>query len=136
MLQMYPTWLDALEHGNMARVCMFDMNAAYVVMDTEILLDKLKVSGFDRNSVQWIWSFLTYISKAVYIEGSLSNLLTLEAGVPQGSILGTILYKIFTNELTQVVPLREMEGAALFTMQCQECGGVCCYSDASTYTAT
>ena len=80
-----------------------------------------------------------YRSQAVYIEGSMSKLLPLEAGVPQGSILGPIFYTIFTNELPQVVheascPVRDVEGSELFTIQCLECGGVCCYADDSTYT--
>ena len=139
MIQMYTTWLEALEDGDMAGVCMIDMSAAFDVVDTELLLEKLKLYGFDRNAIQWIWSYLTYRSQAVYIEGSLSSLLPLEAGVPQGSILGPIFYTIFTNELPQVVhesncPLREEGGAGLFTIQCQECGGVCCYADDSTYS--
>ena len=140
MLQMYTTWLDAVEQGDMAGVCMIDMSAAFDVVYTSILLDKLKLYGFDRNSIQWIWSYLTYRSQAVYIEGSLSSLLPLEAGVPQGSILGPVFYTIFTNELPQVInedtcPVRDAEGASLFAMQCQECGGLCCYADDSTYTA-
>ena len=140
MLQMYTTWLDAVEQGDMAGVCMIDMSAAFDVVDTSILLEKLKLYGFDRNSIQWIWSYLTYRSQAVYIEGSLSSLLPLEAGVPQGSILGPVFYTIFTNELPQVIhedtcPVRDAEGASLFAMQCQECGGLCCYADDSTYTA-
>ena len=110
------------------------------MVDTELLLEKLKLYWFDRNSVQWIWSYLTYRSQTVYIEGSLSSHLAWEAGVPQGSILGPILYTIFTNELPQVVhedscPVRDVEGSAIFSIQCQECGGVCCYADDSTYTA-
>ena len=102
MLQMYTTWLEALEEGDMAGVCMIDMSAAFDVVDTELLLEKLKLYGFDRNSVQWIWSYLTYRSQTVYFEGSLSGHLALEAGVPQGSILGPILYTIFTNKLPPV----------------------------------
>ena len=139
MLQMYTTWLDAIEEGDMAGVCMIDMSAAFDVVDTPLLLEKLKLYGLDRNALQWTWSYLTYRSQAVYIEGSLSNLLPLEAGVPQGSILGPIFYTIFTNELPEVVhedccPLRGVEDASIFNTQCQECGGVCCYADDSTYT--
>ena len=61
---------------------MIDMSAAFDVVDTELLLEKLKLYGFDQNAVQWIWSYLTYRSQAVYIEGSLSSMLPLEAGVP------------------------------------------------------
>ena len=86
MLQMYTTWLDALDEGKMAGVCMIDMSAAFDVVDTNLLLEKLKLYGLDRNAQQWVWSYLTYRSQAVYIEGSLSGILPLEAGVPQGSI--------------------------------------------------
>ena len=103
MLQMYTTWLDALEQGDMAGVCMIDMSAAFDVVDTNLLLQKLKLYGLDRSSLQWVWSYLSYRSQTVYIEGSFSNLLPLEAGVPQGSILGPLKYTIFTNELPQVV---------------------------------
>ena len=125
MLQMYTTWLDAIEEGDMAAVCMIDMSAAFDVVDTDLLLQKLKLYGFDRNAIQWIWSYLSYRSQSVYIEGSLSSLLPLEAGVPQGSILGPVFFTIFTNELPEVVhgascPLRGVEGAALFNTQCQE----------------
>jgi hypothetical protein len=53
--------------------------------------------------------------------------------------LGPIFYTIFTNELPEVVhedscPLRGVEDASIFNTQCQECGGVCCYADDSTYT--
>ena len=139
MLQMYTTWLEAIEQGDLAAVCMIDMSAAFDVVDTELLLEKIKLYGFDRNAVQWTWSYLTYRSQSVYIEGSLSSPLPLEAGVPKGSFLGPILYTIFLNELPEVVheascPLRDVEGIVIFSTQCQECGGVCCYADDSTYS--
>ena len=139
MIQMHTTWIEAIDNGDMAAVCMIDMSAAFDVVDTQLLLQKLGLYGFDRKSVQWIWSYLTYRSQRVYIEGSLSGPLGLEAGVPQGSILGPILYTIFTNELPQVVheedcPMKHNDASSIFKQQCQECGGVCCYADDSTYT--
>ena len=118
---------------------MVDMSAAFDVVDNELLLEKMNLYGFDQNCVQWAWSYLTYRSQGVYLEGSLSRLLPLEAGVPQGSILGPLFYTIFTNELPQVVhgadcPLRNLDEAALFSIQCQKCGGLCCYADDSTFT--
>ena len=138
---MYDTWLEAAEHGVLAGVCMVDMSAAFDVVDTELLLEKMKLYGFDIDAIQWKWSYLTYCSQGVYIEGSMSSLLPLEAGVPQGSILGPVFYTIFTNELPQVVheadcPMRGVAEAQMFSTQCQECGGLCCYADDSTYTVT
>ena len=120
---------------------MVDMSAAFDVVDTELLLEKMKLYGFDRDAIQWMWSYLTYCSQGVYIEGSMSKLLPLEAGVPQGSILGPVFYTIFTNELPQVVheancTIKAVVGAPIFSVQCQECGGLCCYTDASSYTVT
>ena len=122
MLQMYTTWLDALEQGDMTGVCIFYMTLTFDVLDINLLLEKLKLYGLDRNALQWLWSYLP-----------------LEAGVSQGSILGPVLCTIFTNELPQVVhedsfPVQEVEGGSLFSIQCQECGGVCCYADDSTYS--
>ena len=96
---MYDTWLDALEGGELAGVCMVDMSAAFDLVDNEILLQKLKLYGFDENTLQWTCSYLTHRSQGVYIDGAMSSLQALEAGVPQGSILGPLYYTIFTNEL-------------------------------------
>ena len=136
---MYDTWLDALEGGELAGVCMVDMSAAFDLVDNEILIQKLKLYGFDENILQWTWSYLTYRSQGVYIDGAMSSLQILEAGVPQGSILGPLYYTIFTNELPQVVhgddcPLKQNPGPRIFAMHCEVCGGVCCYADDSTFT--
>ena len=59
MIQMHDTWLEAVEQGNLAGVCMVDMSAAFDVVDTQLLLEKMKLYGFDRDAVQWMWSYLT-----------------------------------------------------------------------------
>ena len=69
----------------------------------------------------------------------MSKLLPLEAGVPQGSILGPLFYTIFTNELPEVVhdancPNKSDPEASLFSIYCHKCGGMCCYADDSTFT--
>ena len=73
---------------------MIDMSAAFDVVDNKLLLERLKLYGFDRNAIQWTWSYLTYRSQLVHIEGSQSSILPLEAGVP-------LLFTIFTNESYQ-----------------------------------
>ena len=48
LVQMYDTWLEALEEGELAGVCMVDMSAAFDLVDIDILLQKLKLYRFDQ----------------------------------------------------------------------------------------
>ena len=100
---MYDSWLQSVESGQLAGVCLLDMSAAFDVVDHELLLQKLSLYGLDDNILCWINSYLSDRSQCVIIEGSLSKLLPVNSGVPQGSILGPLFYTLFTNELPEVI---------------------------------
>ena len=51
---MYTTWLDAFEEGDLPGVCMIVISADFDAVDTELLLEKLKLYGIDRNDIKWI----------------------------------------------------------------------------------
>ena len=82
---------------------MLDLSSAFDVVDTTILLDKLKVYGFKDDAVAWLDSYLTNRHQRVYIDGALSEPQEVTVGVPQGSILGPLLYTIYTNDLPEVL---------------------------------
>ena len=100
---MYDVWLDSLEKGEMAGVCFLDMSAAFDIVDHQLLISKLELYGFDRGMQDWVSSYLSGRSQCVSIDGSLSKFMDVRHGVPQGSILGPLLYTLFTNELPEVV---------------------------------
>ena len=143
MLAMHDAWVEAAEHGMLAGVTMIDMSAAFDVVDVQLLLEKCRLYGFSREAEQWLWSYLVGRSQYTTIAGSTSSTLPLVAGVPQGSILGPLLYTIFTSDFPEVVhgedcphgPLHRQPGElAGYRTMCTECGGVVCFADDSTNT--
>ena len=140
LIQLYDGWVESVQAGKLAGVCFLDMSAAFDIVDHELLLKKLELYGFNQDMLGWTSSYLAGRYQAVSIDGCLSRLRLVEHGVPQGSILGPLLYTLFTNELTETVHDHPQENSRnqgdwpAFNMGCIDCGTVACYADDTTYS--
>ena len=71
-------------------------------MDHSILLHKMEHYGIRGNVFSWFTSYLSNRQQYVVVQGVASELNKIKCGVPQGSILGSILFILYINDLTQV----------------------------------
>ena len=82
----------------------FDLSAAFDTVNHRLLLKKLQQSyGIEQNVLSWIQSYLTDRSFKVRVRNDESENCLLQIGVPQGSILGPILFILYTKSLETVV---------------------------------
>lgn len=92
---------NSLEKGNYLISVLLDFSKAFDTVDHEILLNKLTKLGIRDFSLQWIRSYLFNRKQYVSINGSDSPLLPITVGVPQGSILGPLLFLIYINDMSK-----------------------------------
>ena len=82
---------------------LIDLQKAFDTIDHKILLKKLKYIGLSDTATSWIKSYLTNRVTFVEIEGYKSSERYIKCGVPQGSILGPLLFLIYINDMPQSV---------------------------------
>ena len=94
--------IHKLDCGKLPISIFLDLSKAFDTLDHTILLEKLKYHGIDGVALAWFRNYLTNRSQFVQINDIESARLAISTGVPQGSILGPLLFILYVNDICTV----------------------------------
>ena len=112
-----------------------DLTAAFDCVPHSLLIQKLHYYGLDEVTINWISSYLTDRSAFVAIGSEESTIKSTPQGVPQGSVIGPLLYLVHINEMPNIVENPDCKNQIhqntenLFNDDCKDCGSFIMYAD-------
>lgn len=101
MLEHYDEILEGLENGYNVDVVYIDFSKAYDKVDLGILTHKIRNMGFMGKLGEWLANFYCKRSQAVIVKNEKSNVEAIISGIPQGSVLGPLLFLIYIGNIDE-----------------------------------
>lgn len=102
LLKINNDFLKEINKGKCILLILLDMSAAFDTVDHRLLIEDLSRIGINGICQKWFDSYLKNRKQQVLLKNSLSDEININTGVPQGSILGPILFTIYINEIKNI----------------------------------
>ena len=104
LLKIHNDILSSMDDGRVTALTLLDLSAAFDTIDHSILLRRLgNWFGVKEKALDWFKSYLTGRSQTINLGNCLSSRSDLSFGVPQGSVLGPLLFTLYTTPLSSLI---------------------------------